>query len=155
MYPQVKIVGDKRTMYHSYLPQLAGIDGLSGIIIYRDGRDVTSSFLHMARTSWKNQTWTKQFNSAAAVARRWVQHIELMEQYGGKYFIMRYENLVQEPRAELAALGSWLGVSPDGFSIANVKAASIGKYNENLTAVELADVLEIAAPTLLRYGYIQ
>lgn len=154
MYSQTKVVGDKRTLYMDHLRRLVGSEGLTGIIIYRDCRDVTNSFLRMARTSWKKQGWIENLNTASAVAKRWVKYIELMEQYEGQLYAIRYEELVQEPCVELAALGDWLGVAPDGFPFTEVRASSIGKYRQGLTGEELDRVLEIAGPTLARYGYI-
>lgn len=155
MYPQSKVVGDKRTLYMADLNRLLSSDDLSGIIVYRDCRDVTSSFLTRAKADWKDQEWAMKMNTAAAVARRWVKYIKVMEQAQGRLYTIRYENLVQEPQAELAALGTWLGVAPDGFSYSDVRANGIGKYRKGLTEDELNEVLEIAGPTMARYGYVQ
>ena len=117
MAPQAKIVGDKCTYYNEILPTIMKNEELSGIIIYRDARDTTASFLQKARTSWKNQAWAQKYNTAGLIAQRWVQYMELMEQFSTKLYIIRYENLVQEPAKELLDLGELAGCFGQRVSI--------------------------------------
>ena len=152
--PQAKVVGDKRTYYNEYLPTITRNEGLVGIIIYRDARDVAASFLQKARTTWKNQAWAQKYNTAASVAQRWVTYMEMMEQFSGNHYTIRYENLVQEPNKELLALGSWLGVSAAGFQLSKIQSSSIGNFQQGLKSGELGQVLDIAGSTMARFGYL-
>ncbi len=154
MNPQAKIVGDKKTIYNSNLQILLKNEGLKGVVIYRDCRDVTGSFLQMARTVWATQPWIKNLRTADAIAQRWVKWIDLMEKYASDLFIIRYENLVSDPEKELGALANDLGISSAGFHPNNINSRSIGNYRKGLTKQELNQVLAIAGPTLARLEYI-
>lgn len=152
--PEVEIVGDKKTIYNVLLPTLLKDSNLKGIIIYRDCRDVVSSFLQKVRTDWKNEDWTQQFKTADAAAARWVRWMNLMEQYIGELYTIRYENLVQDPANQLTALAGWLGISPQGFRGDIVEKSSIGKYNTTLTNEELSQIMTVAGPTMAKFDYI-
>jgi hypothetical protein len=50
LFPQARVVGDKYPNYVFKLDELTEVDALSCLIIYSDGRDVTSSTLKRVRT---------------------------------------------------------------------------------------------------------
>jgi len=152
VFPGVFIVGDKFPGYIFRLDKLAHAAGLSRVIIYRDVRDVVSSFLRMARTKWRRLPSLKG-NNASTTAKRWVRAIDLMERYADKLYIICYEDLVQQPERELKALGNWLGVDPVAFPAHRIRDTSIGKHKSGLTHEELKTVMEIAGPTMERLGY--
>ena len=152
MCPEAHIVGDKWPFYVFRLDKLAEVESLLRVIIYRDCRDVVHSTLKQARTEWKGP-WVEKMNTAEKAARRWVEAIEIMERHADKLYIIRYEDLVRQPEAELAALGEWLGVDPAGFSAHTIRDTSIGKYKNGLTDEELTTIMEIAGPTMARLGY--
>jgi hypothetical protein len=77
--------------------------GLIHLVIYRDCRDVTSSFLKQARTTWRDAPWVSKVDTAEKIAQRWVRGIDIMEQYAAKVYITRYETLMQQPRR------NWIG----------------------------------------------
>ena len=158
IFPKARIVGDKQPYYAFLLDEFAAINGLSWLIIFRDCRDVTSSMLERYRTKWHKNSWMrKYYNTAEKVAKHWVHSIETMERYRDKIHIIRYEDLVQEPRRELEALAKWLGVDCPGFSesiISNIRNTDIGTYKTGLTDEELDTVMKIAGPTMARLGYI-
>lgn len=154
--PRTTIVGDKMPAYVDRLDRLARTSGLISVVIYRDCRDVTSSHLKMARTRWRNEPWVRGQDTAEKIATLWVAALETMERHRDRIHIVRYEDLVQEPRRVLSTLAEWLGIDPAGFpdaSIANVRGNGIGKHRHGLTEQELEAILSVAGPTMARYGY--
>ena len=157
IFPRAGIVGDKMPDYVHQLDMLAPTSGLASVVIYRDCRDVTSSHLKLARTSWRNQRWIQNQDTAEKVATRWVAAIETMEKQRDGIHIIRYEDLVREPSRELAILAEWLGVNPAGFPIRNIRSVrddGIGKHREGLSEQELEAVMDIAGPAMARLGYV-
>jgi hypothetical protein len=154
MFPQARIVGDKYPGYIFYFEKFADLEDLTRLVIYRDGRDVASSTLLKARTKWQDLPWVTEFNTPAKVAARWVHAIEMMERYADKLYMLRYEDLVNQPAQELTALAQWLGVDPAGFDWENVYATSVGSHKSDLTPEELDAFMEIAGPTMARLGYL-
>lgn len=155
--PRSAIVGDKMPAYLDRLDELAPTSGLASIMIYRDCRDVTSSHLKLARTSWRNLRWVRDQDTAGKVAKLWVDALETMERHRNRVHIIRYEDLVREPSRELGVLAEWLGVDPTRFperSIRNVRDNHIGKYEDGLSEQELEAVMNIAGPTMARLGYV-
>lgn len=151
--PETRIVGDKLPQYILRMPRLAKMPNLLRVVIYRDCRDVTSSYLRKVRGDWEGTRWAQKSGTAEALAHKWVHMIGIMEQFAGSVFIVRYEDLVQTPELELRRLAEWLSVDPDGFTMSSVFESSIGNYQRGLSPQELADVQRIAGPTLERLGY--
>jgi hypothetical protein len=77
----------------------------------------------------------------------------MMERHRAWVYAVRYEDLVREPKRELAALAGRLGIDPDGFPANWLREDRVGKHMRGLTAEELASVMHIAGPTLERLGY--
>jgi Sulfotransferase family len=156
IFPKASIVGDKGAGYVFELDRFVVTKGLTCLIIFRDCRDATSSTLESVRTKWRKNSWTQTIDTAEKIAKSWVRSIEVMERHKDKIHIIRYEDLVREPRRELEALARWLGVESSGFSeraIRSIRDTSIGKYKTGLTNAELKTVIEIAGPTMARLGY--
>ncbi len=153
LFPRKCIVGDKFPDYVFTLGRLAKADDLRRIIIYRDCRDVTSSALVQARTNWRGQHFVSNFDSAEKVAARWVRAIEIMEHHRSHIHIVRYEDLVHEPRRELAALAAVLDIDPGGFRVNWLREDRVGKHRRGLTPAELEAVKRVAGPTMERLGY--
>jgi hypothetical protein len=147
------LVGDKLPQYRNYLAELSAQEQVRLLIIYRDCRDVTSSYLEKKRTDWKGQPWAERMDSASKIARRWVQDVETMEKYAAQGYLVRYEQLITQPAQELSQLADWLGVPVQGFRAELLHDSSIGKYRDGLTAAELAEVVAVAGPTMARLGY--
>jgi hypothetical protein len=155
IFPEACIVGDKNPDYVFLLDKFVETAGLSCLIIYRDCRDVASSTLERVRTIWRGH-WTHTIDTAEKVAKRWVRCIEIMEHQKDKIHIIRYEDLVREPRKELERLGKWLELDHKGFSeriISNIRSTNIGKYKTGLKDGELKTLMEIAGPAMNRLGY--
>ena len=153
LFPSAKVIGDKLPHYLLHMKTLTAQQNLKRLVIYRDCRDVTSSFLHQVRTTWKGADWVHQFDTAEKIAASWVRDIQIMESHADKLMILQYERLMQQPEQELARLSSWLDIDPQGFPTELLRADSIGKYRQGLTTAEIDAVLTIASPTLLRLGY--
>lgn len=156
VFADARVVGDKTPHYGLLLERVVGLSGLTSLIIFRDCRDVVSSFLERVRTAWHTQSWTRDANSAERVALRWVRYVELMERHRGQIVTVRYEDLVRRPRPVLDQLAAALEIDPAGFSVerlASVQDTSIGKHRSGLTREELAVVLDIAGPAMARLGY--
>jgi hypothetical protein len=149
-----KVVGDKYPAYVFALSALVRQPLLKRIIIYRDARDVTSSFLNMVRTKWKGRTWVKEFQTPRDVARQWVRAVEIMEQNKDHLLAIRYEDLVREPRPALRKMAEYLGVDPEGFNTRRVHTESVGKSSKFLRNEEVQGILEVAGPAMERLGYL-
>jgi hypothetical protein len=157
IFPRAGVVGDKMPDYVHLLDTLAPTSGLANVVIYRDCRDVTSSHLKLARTNWRNQHWIRDQDTAEKVAARWVAAMETMEKQKDRIHIIRYEDLVREPRRELVGLAEWLGIDPAGFteeSFRSVRDSGIGKHVEGLSEQELEALMKVAGPTMARLGYV-
>jgi hypothetical protein len=155
---ETAVVGDKLPQYTPLLPTLLAQEAVKVLLIYRDGRDVTSSFLENVRTVWQTRSWASELNTAEKIAHHWVAQMNQMAELKAtclpsQLHIMQYEQLVAEPDAALAALAAWLGVAPGGFPLQQVKTSSIGKYRQGLSPAEIAQVEAVAGPTLRQLGY--
>lgn len=152
------VMGDKLPQYMPMLPQLLASRSMKVLIIYRDCRDVTSSFLEKVRTVWQMRDWASELDTAEKIAHNWVAQIEQMEQLAAQYGpaqvqVVQYEQFVTEPQLVLADLAAWLGVTPTGFPLQQVRVSSVGKYQQGLTALEIAQVEAVAGATLQQLGY--
>jgi len=150
--PETRIVGDKFPNYVYMLDQLSEIDNLSILIIYRDPRDVVSSTLIMI-DKYK-QDWTRNYENAEKVTRRWLRAVELMELYDGRIFCIKYENLVKNPKEVIAELGEFLDVESSGFAVDIAHKKSLNKHKKNLSDEDLETVLRMAGPEMVRLGYL-
>ena len=154
MFPSAQLVGDKYPRYIFSIDRLVRIPGLKRVIIYRDARDVVSSYLRMARTVWRNDRFILENRpTARKTAHAWVKAISLMEQHAGQLHAIRYETFVESPRQELDRLAAYLDVAPEGFKARRVVATKIGGHRTGLTPDEIADVLQVAGPTMEHLGY--
>lgn len=153
VFPHARVVGDKYPGYVFDLDTFAHEEQLSCLVIYRDGRDVASSTLKAARTAWKGRHFVRNVDSADKVAARWVFGIEKMLAHQTQVHVVRYEELVTDPRAVMTGIGEWLGVDPDGFPTQDVRGTSVGNYRDGLTDEELDTVNTVAGGTLTKLGY--
>lgn len=154
MFPQARVVGDKWPHYLFRMAEYVQNDDLNRLVIYRDCRDVTSSFLVQARTNWKDTSWIHKVDNAEKIAARWVRGIEIMEKHADKLIVLQYEALMHEPEKELKRVSEAIGVDPAGFPTDMINPGSIGKFGKGLTSEELDTVLAVAGPTMERLGYL-
>ena len=153
MYRPASIVGDKYPGYVFDLETHVEDPVLSCLVIYRDGRDVTSSTLRAVRTMWQGRGFVRNIDTVEKIARRWVFGVEQMLNHETKIHTVRYEDLVTTPQAVMAGIDEWLGVDPGKFPSGPVHATSMGKYRNGLTETELEMVASVAGQTLARLGY--
>ena len=155
LFPNVRIVGDKKP---EYIWTLSNFEQMNTyyVLIYRDGRDVAQSIHAKILTEWKDEKWTrKKYSSFTKIATLWVSAIEMMEENADHIYIIRYEDLVTNPKEELARLAEYLKVDPAGFKPEIIRSSSIGKYNQVLTEDQIAEFVAIAGPTLERLSYLE
>ena len=152
--PNAQVHGDKSPHYLWLMDRFVREETLRRLVIYRDCRDVTSSFLKMVRTLWHKEPWIKRMNTAARIAGRWVKGIEIMQAYSDHLHTIKYEDLVAHPRVEVVRLGRWLGVPSSGFEVDSIQTSNIGKYKLGLTHGEVDSVMDVAGPTMERLGYL-
>lgn len=154
IFPDVIIVGDKFPPYIHKVETFAEMDGLYPAIIYRDVRDVVQSTLIQSSTKWKRKKFSQNLNSPSKIAARWVKAIDKMEKYADNLHVIRYEELVTTPEAVLIQLADYLDVDPAGFNHTLIRTTSIGKYRSVLSDDQIAEIMQIAGPTMKRLGYL-
>jgi hypothetical protein len=152
-FPAVRVIGDKYPRYVFWLKELSRDTSLKRIIIYRDCRDVTSSFLHRVRTDWKGLDFIKEVSTAERIAMRWVEAMKMTEEYRQHLHVIRYEDLVQNPTPILRGLGEYLEVESTAFPTQHIHVDSVGNYRRGLSTDELESVVKVAGPTMRRLGY--
>lgn len=148
------VVGDKYPRYVFDLDKLSGLPDLRRVMIYRDGRDVVSSFLRKVRTSWTHLQRAQREDTPSKIAKQWVESMEAIERHRDALLVIRYEDFVHDPAPILASLATYLGVDTAGFHAEKIHDRSIGKFLTGLTSDEIRDVLAVAGGTLTRLGYL-
>jgi hypothetical protein len=162
--------GDKRPTYFKSVPALlAMFPDAQFVHLLRDGRDCAASL--------KKVAWFRRGVPQAAAL--WVQSVQYGERWARElppdtYHLIRYEDLVADPRAELERLCEFLGedfeeamlephrVADQGVPErktwhANTRAAvtvgSVGRYRATLTPAEIRLFDLVARRPLRRHGY--
>jgi len=154
LWPKYPIIGDKWPRYHFHLPILIQhTDDLKIVMINRDGRDVVASFMKRTQTDWADSEWAQSLNTVEEVAVRWLNAIESIQKYQDSIFIIRYEDLVQDPLPILRALGNYLDVDGTLFDETIIHTESIGKYKQSLTAEQIECIEGIIDQKLQSLGY--
>ena len=88
------------------------------------------------------------------------------DQYSGEKLLVRYENLVRDPRATLRQLGDFIGIdvsvlpesvfelpAQNAHTTASSRAESMGRWRTELTPTETAMADWFFKPFLTRFGY--
>ncbi len=147
------------------------------ISIVRDGRDVVSSLLQM---DWRDERTGQRLavtTSPQAAANLWAASVANDNHMAddGRFYSLRYENLVRNPAAEIAKLFAFLGEPTPNLALYHDRAfdalegeneasaarvaepidtAAIGRWRKDLAPEHLASVNAAAGPWLERYGYV-
>ena len=146
-------VGDKLPGYVFALDELVPREGLSRIVIVRDCGAVTASTLERVRTGWSGRGWTERIDTPGKVARNWLRAIESVERNAERLHVVRFEDLVRNPRTSLDGVGAYLGVDPAGFDATLIRRPDGGKLRRVLDEGGLAMVEEVAGEAMRRWGY--
>ena len=153
LLPGARLVGDKLPDYVFNLDQFAGLDGVKTVVVYRDVRDVTASYLERLRAGWDRMPVFNAYDTPQKIAGRWVEAIGQMRKHEGEVFALQYEALVHHPERELARLAQWLDVDAGGFPNDLVRPSGVGSYRQRLSADERNAVEAVAGPTMAALGY--
>lgn len=153
IFPKAKVVGDKMPNYIFRLEELTSQDNLLIVALYRDCRSVVSSTLEKVRGDWKDFSFIKNLDTPEKIAKRWVESLDIIEEYSEKIHILRYEDLVSDPYKELSKISKYIGVNVDGFPINKVHQSSLAKYKSNLAEKDLEAILSIAGDKLRKLSY--
>jgi hypothetical protein len=174
-----KRVAEKTPANILHFPHLRQLFPTSPLVsIVRDGRDVVSSLMSM---DWKDARTGAPMDitqDVALAAHHWVQSVEAGAEMANDnaHYQLRYEDLVAAPHTVIGQLFDFLG-EPSGaveaalINITKFDTASganeasndrvsqpidqraVGRWQQDLNARQIDDVLRVAGPTLQRYGY--
>jgi glycosyltransferase involved in cell wall biosynthesis len=165
-----KIIVEKTPIHTFYVHRIRSIFPLAAVLLVeRDGRDVAASMVEVARD--KDAWWRGAPKTVAEAAMLWRQYaeaaLEVIERY--KPCLVRYEDLLNDPHAELKRVLSILGLGiehADNHIEASRKGKNIlikGVFRKGLAGgwkhVFSKDDVEtfkaVAGGLLLRRGYVQ
>ncbi|MGI9173746.1 MAG: sulfotransferase family protein [Rhodothermales bacterium] len=153
LLPGARLVGDKLPDYVFNLNQFAGLDGVKTVVIYRDVRDVTASYLERLRSGWDRMPVFSAYDTPQKIAGRWVEAVRQMRKHEDEVLVLQYEALVHHPERELERLAQWLEVDAGGFPKDLVRPSGVGSYRQRLSADERAAVEAVAGPAMAALGY--
>lgn len=147
--------------------------------IVRDGRDVVCSLLergwlredrigrddagiaHGAYARfWVEPVRREEFaqvSDARRAAWAWRRYVSAARSAEGEVFELRYESMAAAPDEVGHQLAAYLGASPESLAAAlgESHAASIGRYERDLTQEQLSDVVAEAGELLRELGYLE
>lgn len=88
------------------------VPGAKFVHLVRHGPDVVAS-LHDIGLNYPDAEWGRMFGSLDVCIERWTRDVRLSQTYAGRpnHFLVRYEDLLAEPRATLAGLCAFVGVT--------------------------------------------
>lgn len=173
--------GDKNNFYIRHIPEILALWPNAWLVhIVRDGRDVASSWLDLARDQHAGPYAPRLPAEVDGIATRWRDDVDTIEaalQESPRSARIRFEDLVNDPPAALAALTAAvdLSYSPDmltywqrnreqvleppatmGWKARTLDPPSTsraGRWRTALSADQVARFEAIAGPALDRYGY--
>ena len=145
-------VGDKLPRYVFELDDLAPREGLMRIVIVRDCRLVAASTLARVRTAWSGLSWTERIDTPAKVAANWVRAVESVERNLSRVHVVRFEDLVDDPRRCVERMAAYLDVDAEAFDTSFVRRPD-RKPDQLLDHSGRAAVEEVAGEAMRRWGY--
>lgn len=146
--------------------------------LVRDGRDVVCSLLEkpwlrpeQSRTDdagisygsyarfWVEPERRKEFEAVSDARRAawtWRRYVTSARSVQAHVLELRYERIAQEPDLVAAELASYLDAPAEALAATLGRAhdSSVGRYREDLTAAELAEVVAEAGGLLRELGYV-
>jgi len=147
--------------------------------IVRDGRDVVCSLLERGWLSaarsgvdevgypygsharfWVDKERAGEFEAmseARRAAMAWCRYVKSARAEAARTLELRYESLVADPAASAELVADHLHADPlplaESFAVAHRR--SVGRWQRDLSAEQLADVEAEAGPLLRELGYVQ
>jgi hypothetical protein len=151
---QPRILGDKLPAYLGQLAHFPDDPRVTYVILYRDGRAVVNSAIERRRDGhWAGTPWATQFDHPVTAARSWLSAVDLMEQQAHRAVILRYEDLVTDPRRALTPLADILGIDVRQFDFRIPRQVSLNRWREKMDPEHIRLVEATAGETLQRLGY--
>lgn len=159
--------GDNTPRYVSLIPELhRAWPNARYLHMVRDPRDVVRSALEVPFGG----------NTALTAAEEWVERVgaglAAQRLVGGQLRVVRFEDLLREPRHTLRGIADWLGLpdafapdepGPDGADIARqahlarisqpLDPAVIGRWRQALSRTQVAEIEQLCQPFLSAFGY--
>jgi sulfotransferase family protein len=146
--------------------------------LVRDGRDVVCSLLakpwlrpDQSRTDdagisygsyarfWVESERRKEFETVSDAGRAawaWRRYVTAARSVQAPVLELRYEQIAKEPDLVAEELASYLDAPADALvrALGRAHDSSVGRYREDLTSEQLADVLAEAGELLRELGYV-
>lgn len=149
--------GDKSLWSESYADEILGAYPTGRMVqVIRDPRDQFASFKYHRKDGDVSPAvgaamWRR---SMRAARRNLVRH-------GGRYAVMRYEDLVADPRREMTQLCRFLGVDyceemfedPVSGDKVTIHDGSVGRHRQDLDAVEVGLIERPNRKLMVEFGY--
>jgi hypothetical protein len=149
------------------------------IHIVRDGRDVVCSLLERGWLSaerggvddaghaygsqarfWVEPERRKEFEAAGDARRAawaWRRYVTAARELAERTLEIRYERLTERPEEVASAIARFLAVSPEPLAAAlqAARSTSVGRWRNDLSPEQVADVEEEAGALLAELGYLR
>jgi hypothetical protein len=149
-----RILGDKYPDYLYRLPLYPDDPSVVYIIVYRDCRAVVHSTMKMRRAGpWRSQPWAARFDHPVTAAISWVRAVRCMEQQAHRALLLRYEDVVTDPRRALMPLAEALAVDLQHFDFTLAERESLDRWRHEADPGDLRRVEFVAGAELQRLGY--
>ena len=148
--PGARAMGDKLPNYSLQLDAYARVPELRCVVIYRHVFGVVRSYIKQIRGEWKGVASLSRLSTPEAIAAQWAGSVRQLMRHREQVLSLSYESLLADPETELARLGTWLQLDPDGFDRTMLKAP-LGPPSLE-PAVE-SHILEICGDELAELGY--
>jgi hypothetical protein len=140
-------------------------------------------FIHIVRDPRDNYAASRRrdpaHSSVGAFAYVWLRSARLLRENSmrhgeGRYLTLRYEDLVREPKSEMARIVKFLGISDDeslarptkaagahfwagnssyGTTFTGIEPSSVNRWRENVAASEIALLETLTAEEMEKQGY--
>ena len=133
-------------------------DGVQEILLVRDPRDI-----HCSRRAFWSDTAESSLQNLRTVQ---AAVLPILQQDRNDLLVVRYEDLVQQPQDTLSQIAAYLGLdhgielNPESegeifaaHGTSKDPASSIGRWRDELDAVELATLDHSLNPFLTAFGY--
>lgn len=160
--------GDKTPINSIFLPELFNVfPDLQVIQVIRDGRDVVVSLMGLPEYDLHR------------AACQWLDYVQQAQAFGARhptqYFEVRYEQLIAQPGTTIEQVAAFLGIGFDermlrhhelGLRLGDVEQlphhegvrhpiyrTAVGRWRNDLSGAQLAEVERLLGPTLARLGY--